>query len=44
LFFDKESKAILRITSELFDLPVRIDIVDLERIENTVDVTVGDIH
>lgn len=32
VFFDKDSKTVLRITSELFDIPIRIDIIDLEHI------------
>lgn len=36
VFFDEKTKTILRITSELFDLPIRIDIIDSERTDDSI--------
>ena len=36
VFFDKDTLSILRINSELFDVPVRIDIIDMEHFDTTI--------
>lgn len=36
VFFDKDTLSILRINSELFDVPVRIDIIDMEHVDTTI--------
>ena len=43
VFFDKETNTVLRITSNLFDIPVRIDIIDLEHIETSINDNVSEI-
>ena len=41
VFFDKDTNTVLRITSELFDVPVRIDIIDFERIDESINENVS---
>ena len=43
VFFDKDTNTVLRITSELFNIPVRIDIIDMEHVETSINNNVSEI-
>ena len=44
VFFDKDTNTVLRITSELFDVPLRIDIIDFDRFDDSINENISNVY